>query len=507
MACVVDSIRAPLAETVGNLKLKQKKVQALLSKVPQTYLLAAGLFAAFLPFDDTQMIFLVVGALFYLLVHRMQSRVNKNMNIQGKRMAFNNKAKGMNNGAVGGASSKHTFNKQSLFNLNQLVDSRTPNSKQEGSCKTITWQAIQPPSFSVTGFEAEVSELMPQIMPTARCEKAVQDITKLVNQTLRGFYPDIEVLGFCTGDLNRGKAFGVAVPDVDIIININPALLARTINSRNTDPPDNDLMKIYKATLRSCTEKLVSKGGFKFRRSAFRKLDPKVTLLTPNVVGELDHAVPMDFSINTTVPMYYAALLADAEVDPRAKELIMFVKRWSKDRGICHAAKGYLSPYLWCVMAVFFLQQPTNSDDAVLPLLEDLPMASRLVGSTRAVKLPVTEDKKIAKTPTEKQVGTLFKEFVHFFHAIFDWKVDVVSITGAETNINAQGSNDALRIADPFEGGGDLAAYLDVVHVVRIKAEFARAHELCCKEASLVELLELWTPPESKEAVEADNKW
>eukprot|EP00929_Paragymnodinium_shiwhaense_P100384 TRINITY_DN6265_c0_g1_i1.p1 TRINITY_DN6265_c0_g1~~TRINITY_DN6265_c0_g1_i1.p1 ORF type:complete len:538 (+),score=113.01 TRINITY_DN6265_c0_g1_i1:119-1615(+) len=497
MAFVCESVRTPTTKPVSWWNLQQKKIGAVASKVPQTYILAAALFVAFLPFDDTQLIFLVVGALFYLLVYRMQSRVN--VNVKGKHY-LHNKADNFASTPVGASKASRQAARQPSVQTSSRLDG-------SGS-KAVTWQAIAPPTFSVTGFEAEVKELMHQILPSQRDEKAVQDITMRVHQALAATYPDIEVLGYCTGDLNRGKAFGVAVPDVDIIINLNPAMLASSVSSRNSDP-DNDLMKIYKATLRSCTEKLVSKGGFKFRRSAFRGSEPKVTLLTPNVVGDLQHAVPMDFSINTTVPMYYSSLLADCELlDPRAKELIMLVKRWAKDRGVCHAAKGYLSPYLWCVMVVYFLQQRAYDAEPVLPMLEAFPTAAGLVGAGRpAVKLAEKQaamhTQQHERAQLDKHVGTLFKEFVHYFHAIFDWSHGVIAISDAAYSVDIEGV--ALRIVDPFEGQGDLSAYLSKDRLVRIREEFARASELCRAEASLVQLLELWMPPESKEAGENDK--
>ena len=39
-----------------------------------------------------------------------------------------------------------------------------------------------------------------------------------------------------------------------------------------------------------------------------------------------------------------------------AAELILLVRRWAKDRGVSHAAKGHLSPYGWMLLAIFYLQ-------------------------------------------------------------------------------------------------------------------------------------------------------
>ena len=43
-------------------------------------------------------------------------------------------------------------------------------------------------------------------------------------------------------------------------------------------------------------------------------------------------------------------------LNPLAEELILVIRRWAKDRGISHAAKGHLSPYAWMLLAVYYLQ-------------------------------------------------------------------------------------------------------------------------------------------------------
>merc|ERR1711953_1274768 len=100
--------------------------------------------------------------------------------------------------------------------------------------------------------------------------------------------------------------------------------------------------------LRACTDELTANPGFKFRRSAFKGQEPKVTLMA-EINGR---TIPIDFSVNTTTPLYNAALLTECgQIEPRAKELILLVRRWAKDRGVSHAAKGHLSPYAWSHLA------------------------------------------------------------------------------------------------------------------------------------------------------------
>merc|ERR1719149_251717 len=124
-----------------------------------------------------------------------------------------------------------------------------------------------------------------------------------------------------------------------------------------------DEKKLQKSAIRACTDRLVSAGGFKFRRSAFRGEEPKVTLLVPASFGVSDESIPIDFTVNSTTPFYNMALLTECgKKEARARALILLVKRWAKDRGVCHAAKGHLSPYPWSLLVIYFLQAGEASE-------------------------------------------------------------------------------------------------------------------------------------------------
>merc|ERR1719149_590497 len=79
-------------------------------------------------------------------------------------------------------------------------------------------------------------------------------------------------------------------------------------------------------------------------------------------------------------PLYSdAVLVACGQLDPRAKGLIVLVKRWAKDRGICHEAKGHLSPYLWSLLVFYFLQVGVENAGPMLPALESFAVSSGLM--------------------------------------------------------------------------------------------------------------------------------
>eukprot|EP00438_Fugacium_kawagutii_P019803 Skav234940 [mRNA] locus=scaffold2677:203191:217779:+ [translate_table: standard] len=68
-------------------------------------------------------------------------------------------------------------------------------------------------------------------------------------------------------------------------------------------------------------------------------------------------SVPFNLAVNAVTPMRCSQLCeAAAQLNGTATELILLARRWAKDRGISHAAKGHLSPYAWTLLAMYYLQ-------------------------------------------------------------------------------------------------------------------------------------------------------
>ncbi|CAK0897696.1 unnamed protein product [Prorocentrum cordatum] len=168
-------------------------------------------------------------------------------------------------------------------------------------------------------YDRGVQQLLDQIAPTNEASAVVQRLARLVKQSLRRISPDVEVFGFASADLVRAAAFGVAVPEVDIVVHVSLQALAGRMQGPAWCGPrpaasvaDVDLRKLQKSAIRTCTDRLVSNGTFKFRRSAFRGQEPKVTLLVPASLGLFPEAIPIDFSVNATTPLYNSVVLAES---------------------------------------------------------------------------------------------------------------------------------------------------------------------------------------------------
>ena len=55
--------------------------------------------------------------------------------------------------------------------------------------------------------------LLAQITPTASSEKAMEAIVDTVRAAIEPIFPQAEVMGFVSGELEGSRAFRVAVPD------------------------------------------------------------------------------------------------------------------------------------------------------------------------------------------------------------------------------------------------------------------------------------------------------
>lgn len=389
------------------------------------------------------------------------------------------------------------------------------------------------------GLDREVNELLRVISPTPASDRMVKELARTVLQNIQPTFPEAVVTGFSTGDLTCHTSIGMAVPEVDIVVGINPDALPAQLRGRlartgGASTDQLDARKVQKSAIRACTDHLVSAGGFKFRRSAFKGQEPKVTLLAPATFSascdsskfksSLDQAsIPVDLSVNTVSPQYTDAVLrACRKYDARAEALIVLVRRWARDRCICHSAKGHLSPYAWSLLAVFYLQVAQH----LPPLLGAKPFGTAVAGFA----LPGPSEgpprsaygARKAAHKKNKSVACLFREFVLFYHKDFNWRSEAVSPQegrrgapelGSPFHIVASSagvpSQVGPHIQDPFEPQTNLGTSMTVEGFARMQEEFARAVQFFDGDdsaRSFTELLEPWVVANSAVQVEAGSE-
>eukprot|EP00927_Polykrikos_kofoidii_P085042 TRINITY_DN9134_c0_g2_i1.p1 TRINITY_DN9134_c0_g2~~TRINITY_DN9134_c0_g2_i1.p1 ORF type:complete len:537 (-),score=84.33 TRINITY_DN9134_c0_g2_i1:123-1733(-) len=463
-------------------------------------------------FDLHQLIFMISGAVFYLCLQKLQPRTDLKVRPQLSSKPANAAAMCMDyHDGAGTAERKLT---PRPWPVTRVVRPYRPPAQPvlpTHEVRTATRKPIEPPVFKGVGWEEEVGELLINIMPSPESRAAVERVGECVRAGLQHLYPGLEIVGFAAGDFRRGTAFGVAVPEIDIAVNIKPQVLLNQFTrfSRSVNRVSQlDILKVQKGALRECTEALVSSSNFKFRRSAFQSTEPKVTLMAP--MGKGEQSVAIDLSINASVPLRNMALLTECErIEPRSRELIVLVRRWTKDRGICHAIKGYLSPYLWSILTIYFLQVRVEEEGPLLPPLEQFDMT---VGLSGKLELATSRPRRSLPPCVGQRTSTaaLFKEFVRFYCTQFDWRHEAVSICHGKRSAPStklplhvievdgaiQKTEVSITIEDPFMKTRNLGKCMNSISFARTRQELKRANELCSREASLRDLLELWAPPE-----------
>merc|ERR1740117_800816 len=481
-------------------------VNTLMSKpkdMTSVVLLLAAVICVIVPLDISQLVFAIAGALGFSAIQMMQSKARSASIVSNKKVS-QSKPKSvdihtqdvvspmkMQAQRAKGPATRKIPSPQSFPRLPGQPDVRKPS--------TVP---ILAPTFQSSDWSEQTVELLSQIAPTVDDAQIVGRLVKRVEDALKAIIPEVEVVGFASGSLGRNKAFGVAVPAVDIVANVNPVALMRRLGSKTGNQAiANDEHKLRKMAIRACTDRLVAVGGFKFRRSAFRGEEPKVTLLAPASFGLTSDAIPIDFSVNAAVPMYNAALLTECgQLEPRAKALILLVKRWAKDRGICHAAKGHLSPYTWGLLTIFFLQV-MDEEGPFLPKLSSFKLASGLM------KHHGNDATTWTRSSSPVSVGDLFTKFMHFYSTEFNWRTEAVSIRTATRDkpglklpihVVLHGDNTTSEVGpsieDPFNEAKNLGNVMNAASLVRLREELLRANTLC-PAGSLAELLEPWAPP------------
>jgi len=467
-------------------------------------LLITAVVFAIIPLDITQLMFAIAGAIGFSLVQIWQNKTRTTSTHPRKKIVPELAHRPVNHQPrkVAGAAVRAPPNRGGGATPNQNSRQHTVRTGPQPEVRKPSNMPIVAPNLTGKDWDSQIAEMLTLIAPTIEDDKIVAKLARRIQLAIQPMIPEVEVVGFASGSVGRNKAFGVAVPDVDIVAHISPSVLMRS-HPRNTDA-----RKLRKSAIRACTERLVSTGGFKFRRSAFRGDEPKVTLLAPASFELSQDAIPIDFSVNAATPLQNAALMTECgQIEPRARGLILMVKRWAKDRGICHAAKGHLSPYTWGLLSIFFLQV-SNGEEPLLPKVGEFKMASGLMKKSVAVDSP-----KSWKPPTncDKSIGSLFKEFLNFYNSQFDWATEAVSVRyGCRqqpgTNLplhvivhESQKTEVGPSIEDPFDETKNLGSGMHSTSFARLREELARSADLIAKDVPLVELLEPWAPPETPE--------
>jgi hypothetical protein len=480
--------------------------------------LAGAFLLAILPFEFEHLFLMLIGAGAYYALSKLQPR---SAAPQRKAKAVGHQSRPTSTSTSRSSTCNPPSQHQRPATIKTKIAAHTSHSRPSAINlgpfkKTQSVAPVAAPVFGCIGWEGEVTELLAKIAPTHCCEKTVERIAFMIKNVIEPMFPGAEVSSYVCGNIDGGKAFGVAVPEVDIVLSLSPEAVTQRMLSRDNSKALRsgiegiDERALQKYAIRLCTERVVASSGLKFRRSAFRGDEPKVTFLAPSALGFSETSVPLDLSVNSLVPLHNAALLTECgQIEPRARALILLVRRWAKDRGISHASRGHLQPYVWTLLAIYFLQVGVQSEEPLLPPVRDFELSSSLVVGSEAPKEPKARAHN-AKKGNTSSVGDLFKAFFRFYSGEFAWHTEAVAVWSGKRAAPASSlpqhvivhGDDNKSVAgpsieDPFTTGRNLAMCLTILSLARLKEEFTRADRLCTTDASLSLLLEPWAPEEN----------
>jgi hypothetical protein len=306
--------------------------------------------------------------------------------------------------------------------------------------------------------------------------------------------PGLEVSVFVHGDLfSRNSSCGMTVPDVEVVVHVEPAKLREWHAQRGgsgeaCDTPFLEcrfLLRLFKTVMRLPQVKL--------RRTSFGAEAAKVTLVWS--AHDSAQSFHFELSLNNVMALRNAALAAALEaMDIRAKHLLLLVRRWAKDRNICIAKKGYLPPYAWSILVVHFLQMGLG-EAPVLPALE----FSITCDSGRFQVQPCANG--AFSCSNTLSVADLLTRFFHFYNSDKPWATEALRIGKAtQASADAEFARGVLmpRLEDPFEPGTDLSRDTTQEAVYRMHEELQRANAILIGTTTdcLGELLRPWIPVE-----------
>jgi len=478
--------------------------------------IAAALVLAVLVLDAKEVILLVIGAA--VLVLRllkkkvMQNAVNDKLSPKVKVMPPMESRAPLRRRVYTPVSRDDKQEKPETFEKLEKQGSGPPVPKLAPSSKC--WA----PTFEKEGIDNQIKELLARIVPTPEDDRLVKKYSRLVRESIHKLIPEAEVTGFATENIVNSetsksvpgvngenvtcfKPFAMLVPSVDLVIHVSPSILMQRLSNRfspsGLEAVRQDPRKLQKNTLRACTDLLVEGGGFKFKRSAYRQDEPKVTISTP---GPQHQATPMHLAVNSVTPFHYAALISECgQIDPRAKELILIVRHWARDRGISHSPQGHFSPYTWSLLTIYYLQ--AGAKIPILPPFESFK-SSTLISQSKEPKAWTPADS------NQQTTGELLKDFVHFYNSEFKWQTEMASVrTGTRQGPclslplhiieleKGGGSEVGPSIENPFDVSKNMGDSMNMIGFARLKEELTRADAMLSQDGtSLTDFLEPWSP-------------
>jgi len=185
-------------------------------------------------------------------------------------------------------------------------------------------------------------------------------------------------------------------------------------------------LALPKTETRTAAELVETLGEF------LKPLFPTIKILTRTripIVKFSHKDYKIDLGINNMLALYNSKLIKTyIDIDPRARQLAIIIKYWTKRRGIADTYSGTLSSYAYTLMVIHYLQIIPNP---ILPNLQGLARGPPV--ECEGWDVSFCSGAEVDRYWTDRQVnrksvGDLLIGFFEYWGSHFDWRSSVVSV-------------------------------------------------------------------------------
>jgi len=365
-------------------------------------------------------------------------------------------------------------------------ETKKPNKKaphpRTFGCKSATSETAVTlaPTLKSTTFDEQIEEMITKMTPKSEDIEAVDNLVRSMHHTIiNELSLDAAVCGFAYASPFVEAPLAKIEPEISVVVNVDLARYHQAHKDKQNKQPDFTLESAPKNIIRRIKKCLLSKHDFKLRRFNFAE-STRLMLNAPVLHGTVKQRVCVQIAVNNTFPIHGAKLMDFCtKSSPMAADLVLLVQQWTRWRSICLVDKGDLPPYIWTILAIFYLQANKAPHFPVLPAVEGEARAN--VHQNHAGENPLT-------------LSELFKGFFKFYAREFDFNTEVVAVSDGKRCkwkhklLQRPHSDTPLCVEDPFQCGENLTSSVSAQRFRLLTQEFSRADTLCSSNAALATL-------------------
>jgi len=304
---------------------------------------------------------------------------------------------------------------------------------------------------------------------------------------------DVRVFGF-GASLN---GCGASAPDVDAVLYV-PMTSARAANVARCGSRFGS--QCLRKVAAACNAKGLQIGDTRrFRGARIVRLEEHAHVQTHDLRWQRWTLTACNLCSQALLPLCSTRLLREyVRLEPSVRTLVMVVTSWAEGAGMANSFEGFLSPFSWALLVVYYLQVSHG-----LPSLHGLSSSSEALccGQYEVRFANATEARKAWSGLGTSSSAALLKGFFAFFSEAFEWETEVVSVRlGRRYSLDSvhllrlgcmERRSVGLNIEHPIEVNRNLNAALDAARAARLRHAMSSAVALLEEGQGLAALLQL----------------